>query len=123
MTETLLHDADLSLGQFGKSVKSKVVVSNKAVESFAYGVPLLTAHNEAFLEFMDSESLYFAESNAESIANKLHEILKDPVDRARRAAAARDAFAKTFSIENYRNNMRDVYRDLRNQRDHQRKAA
>lgn len=113
LTDALIHETDLALGQFGSSTKARVVVPNKAVEAFTYRLPLLTARNEAYKEFMDEQSAYFVDSAPEAIADAVVAALEAPCDRAKRAARGRAVYESQFTVAAYRQRMLEIYRELR----------
>lgn len=74
-----LHQADVSLGIFGDTSKTELVIPNKVYEAIACGVPIITANTQAARElFADKKNVFFCgKANAESIARAVYSLYKD----------------------------------------------
>lgn len=72
--------ADVTLGTFSGSERSKVYITNKAYDSFGVGKPHLTVKNSALSElFTDNENIFYMyEPKAEALAERILEIKADP---------------------------------------------
>ena len=74
-----LRQADVSLGIFGDTNKTELVIPNKVYEAIACGVPVITANTQAAREvFTDRKNVLFCErANAESVAKAVMMLYKD----------------------------------------------
>jgi glycosyltransferase involved in cell wall biosynthesis len=72
--------ADVTLGTFSGSERSKVYVTNKAYDSYGVGKPHLTVKNPALAElFTDNEDIFYIyEPKAEALAQRIIEIKNNP---------------------------------------------
>jgi len=71
--------ADVTLGTFSGSERSKVYVTNKAYDSYAVGKPHLTVKNPALDElFTDNKDIFYMyEPTAEALADRVTEVKND----------------------------------------------
>jgi glycosyltransferase involved in cell wall biosynthesis len=96
---TELHAASCALGIFGTSDKAQRVIPNKAFQSLACGVPLVTADTPAARELLDEESaLLVRPGDAAALAAALRRLAAEP-DTATRIAAAGHAVYRERASE------------------------
>lgn len=74
-----LRQSDISLGIFGDTNKTELVIPNKVYEAIACGVPVVTANTKAAREvFSDKKNVFFCErGSAESIAKAVLSLYND----------------------------------------------
>lgn len=71
----LVQHCDIAFGNFGDSEKAKTVMVNKIVEAASMGIPVITQKTSALNEYYnDNESIYFADSSAQGISEKIIEL-------------------------------------------------
>ncbi|VTR64725.1 putative Glycosyl transferase, group 1 [Desulfosarcina cetonica] len=91
---------DLSLGIFGRTSKTKMVIPSKIFDICASGVPFITSDTPAIREvFIHGENAYLIPlSNAHALANSILKLKNDPVLREKLASGALDTGRRMFSI-------------------------
>jgi glycosyltransferase involved in cell wall biosynthesis len=97
----LLAKAQIGLGIFGDTSKTKLVVPNKVYELAALGLPIITADTPAIREvFKDREDISLCTAaNPESLAKSILALKKDSALRAKLAKCAYSKCMSTFSKE------------------------
>lgn len=100
--------ADLTLGQFGDSVKANHVITHKVLEALSFGRPVLTRGNAAYAERIPPGVLYESSGDPCDLARCFAEAFDDP-DRAGRGRRGRRCFEQQFTVERLRSRYRDFY--------------
>lgn len=113
LTEFLVKNCDLVLGNFGDSEKAKNVLVNKLIDGVAMKAPVLTGESIAPHEFFSKNEIFYTKNNPELIAEKIHFIsqlennnIMAQIDRAY------DIYKKSFSIKAYQKKMDDMFKKL-----------
>jgi len=98
---SIIAGADLCLGIFGRTEKARRVVPHKIFQSMAMGKAVITARTPAVEEFFaGGENIILCdEPLAESAAEAILSLKRDPARRARIARAGRDLVRRAFSPE------------------------
>jgi glycosyltransferase involved in cell wall biosynthesis len=89
--------ASLCLGIFGTTPKAARVVPNKVFECLAVGAPVLTGDTPAIRAAFDGEVAVVPPGDPEALATAIRDLLADPVQRGRLAAAGHDRFRHDYS--------------------------
>jgi len=78
-----INMADISLGIFGDTLKTQLVIPNKVFESIACAKPVITADTPAIKElFTDGENMIFCQpANPEDLAKKILKLKNDAMLR------------------------------------------
>ena len=86
--------ADISLGIFGDTLKTRLVIPNKVFESIACAKPVITADTPAARElFIDQENILFCQrANPEDLAEKILKLKEDESLRQKIAQGGYEVF-------------------------------
>ncbi|MCA1784556.1 MAG: O-antigen ligase family protein, partial [Desulfobacteraceae bacterium] len=94
--------ADILLGIFGATPKTRRVIPNKVFQSMACGRPVITAatpaYPESLLESRDSGIIWVEPANPEQLADAVAHLAKDLRECHRTGAAAHQSFHRYFSV-------------------------
>jgi glycosyltransferase involved in cell wall biosynthesis len=105
----LLCSADVWLGVFGDSEKTKVVVPNKVVDALALGKPLITADTPAIRRVLDSTQVRTVPArDARALADEIGALHADATARAALANAGRTAYEARFSPAALRSEVSEI---------------
>jgi glycosyltransferase involved in cell wall biosynthesis len=97
LRDVLCH-ADVLLGVFGDSEKTRVVVPNKVVDALALAKPLITADTPAIRRMLDGTRLRTVPPrDARALADAVLDLCSDASTRARLGRAGREAYEELFS--------------------------
>ncbi len=104
-----VREADVVLGIFGVTVKTRLVIPNKVYEGIASGKPVITADSPALREWFtdDRALLRVPPGDPEALANAVR-ALRDPARRSALGEAARAVFVEHFSTEQLGKLLRDT---------------
>lgn len=95
-----ISGADVCLGIFGHTDKTKRVIPNKVYECVAMGKPVITAGTLAIYElFDDNEMFLVGPANPEKIAEAILAVKSDMKNAELFAGRAHNKFIKTVTIE------------------------
>jgi glycosyltransferase involved in cell wall biosynthesis len=94
-----MESADVSLGIFGGTVKSNMVIPHKVYDALALGRPVLTGDTEAANEFFTNTEniLLCKEADAEDLAQKVLSLRNDTILRTRIAKRGRELLLERFT--------------------------
>lgn len=93
------NEADLTLGVFGKTRKTELVIPNKVYQALATRKPLITADNVAIREEIDDCHACLIESTPEALADAIVRLYEDPVKRKSLAEAGYKLYLERFTEE------------------------
>lgn len=94
----IMRAADLVLGIFGDSEKSKRVIPNKLYQALAVRKAVLTANSQATNELLeDGVTAFLCEAEPEHIAEKIIEIKTDPTGRTQVAEQGYALYTKALT--------------------------
>jgi len=98
-----IRDADLCLGVFGPTDKTRRVIANKVYQSLACGRPVLSCESEAYpigLREQENTGLYFVRANdPKALATKLAELASDRESLMMAREGAEESYNLYFSNE------------------------
>jgi glycosyltransferase involved in cell wall biosynthesis len=88
-----MAEADVVLGIFGKTHKTRRVIPNKVYEAMAMGKAIITADTPAMRELCNGSDVYMVPvANAEALARAIGELADSPNTRRELEAASRRLF-------------------------------
>ncbi|MFC1585531.1 glycosyltransferase [Fibrobacterota bacterium] len=95
----LISRADISLGVFGATPKTRLVIPNKVVQSAAMGKAIITCRTEAIQQcFTDGKDILMVNpADSRDLAEKIMRIMKNPDLKKNLQRRARDTYEKYFS--------------------------
>ena len=94
----LAHNCDIAIGNFGSSEKAKTVLVNKLVDALSLGIPCLTMEAATTKELLnEGRGVIFSESQPESIAKKILEILDNKYSLSEVGEKGAEAYLEKFS--------------------------
>jgi glycosyltransferase involved in cell wall biosynthesis len=84
-----------------------------AAEAMCVGTPLLLSRIPAFVEVAagDECAFYFSVGDADDLARKMHEMMRDPGGRSRKIRSAKARVQGSFTIEHHIVALREIYRE------------
>jgi glycosyltransferase involved in cell wall biosynthesis len=96
---SLLNDADIGLGIFGNTVKTKLVIPNKVYELAALSIPIITSTSKAINEvFKHKEDIFLCKAaNPEDLADSILLLKKNTKLRRKIGINAYKTFKSKFS--------------------------
>ena len=93
-------NADISLGIFGDSPKTSLVIPNKIYEALAVGKPIITADTQAIRELFDENDMaLIPPADEKSLAEAIVKLKNDPVLREKLAANGHRKFINLLSYQ------------------------
>jgi len=109
---SIIGEADVCLGIFGRTEKARRVVPHKIYQSMAMGQAVVTARTPAVEEFFaDGENIVLCgEPMAETAAEAVLALKGDPSRRERIARAGRELVRREFSPEAIASRLVDILR-------------
>lgn len=94
-----MSKADVCLGIFGNTPKTKRVIPNKVYEAVAMSKPVITADTPAIRELFDDSELFLVNiASAKSIADGILKVKANKIDAEKSAKKAYDKFISVASI-------------------------
>jgi len=116
LTDFLINNCDLALGNFGDSEKSKSVLVNKVIDGVAMKSPVLTGESIATKEFFYAkESIFYSKNTPESIAEEIIKIISLSKDDIRtRVENAYLVYEEYFSENAFKKNIISILEDNKN---------
>ena len=96
-----IHHADICLGIFGTSEKTKRVIPHKAYDTVACKKPLITAKTPAMERFFEHEKdvVYTETGNAQELADAIVQLYEQPDMRDAIAKNGHEVFVKNFTAD------------------------
>lgn len=87
LTNFLVDNCSLAMGNFGDSVKARLVMNNKVVDACAMGMVVLTGNAKAYNCFFDEKKdIYMSDIEPEEIARNVLEIYNTETEILRKRA-------------------------------------
>ncbi|TSC63625.1 MAG: group 1 glycosyl transferase [Microgenomates group bacterium Gr01-1014_93] len=110
-----IANCDVSLGIFGSSPKTSLVIPNKVYIGLAMKKPVITADTEAVRELFDDEDMILISSSSESaLAEAILKIKNNPALGEKIAQNGYDKFIKSASHKTLGHELKNIINDTRN---------
>ena len=110
-----IANCDVSLGIFGNSPKTSLVIPNKVYIGLAMKKPVITADTEAVRELFNDEDMLLISSSSESaLADAILKIKNNPALREKIAHNGYDKFIKFASHQVLGLDLKNIINDTRN---------
>ncbi len=110
-----IANCDVSLGIFGNSPKTSIVIPNKVYIGLAMKKPVITADTEAVRELFNDEDMILIPSSSESaLAEAILKIKNNPALGEKIAQNGYDKFIKSASHKILGSELKNIINDTRN---------
>lgn len=98
------ENCDVSLGVFGDSIKSQVVLPNKVLDGVALKVPVLTQPSKALTEFGLDDFLYVSENVPKKISEKIYYLYNCDITEIRsNIVSSYNIYRENFIYDSFKN--------------------
>lgn len=109
-----MANSDISLGIFGNSPKTSLVIPNKIYEALAIGKPIITADTEAIRELFDEDDMVLIPpADEKALAEAIFKLKSDPVLREKLAANGHQKFINLLSYQILGRQLKDIIMQLK----------
>jgi len=115
LTELLVNNCDLALGNFGDSKKAKTVIVNKIIDAIAMKIPVLNGESKGPEEFFDFENdIWRTKNTPEAIANEIIKISQTSKENIKkRVNNSFRIYENNFSINSFNKKYLQVLTEIR----------
>lgn len=104
-----IADSDVSLGLFGNTPKTPLVIPNKVYEALAMQKPVITSDTEAIRELFTEKDIILVEpANSQSLADAILKLKNDPDLRKKIVQSGHDKFVKYASSKVLGQTLKDI---------------
>lgn len=108
----LMRICDISLGNFGDSIKARTVLVNKVIDSLSLGLPCLTIETLACKELLEEgKGVIYCEPEVHSIAAQIKKCHENKTQLRSIGKAGQEIFFEKFSYDSFSLQMHQLIRN------------